>query len=90
MGVANEQNQPFEGEHSNTNQPQPSGIGHEFGSIDTNEIFDSNDDDAQTGDSFDGEGTSVSKPPPSIVLPAELARELRDLAPEDALSKLLS
>ncbi|PNX65374.1 hypothetical protein L195_g062569, partial [Trifolium pratense] len=59
------------------------------GSIDTNS-FDSDDDDAQTGDSYDDEGTSVSKPPPSIILPAKLARELKDLAPEDALSKLLS
>ncbi|PNX98313.1 hypothetical protein L195_g021555, partial [Trifolium pratense] len=90
MGVVNEQSQPLEGEHSTTNQPQPSGTGHRFGSIDTNEIFDSDDDDAQTGDSLDGEGTSVSKPPPSTILPAEIVRELKDLAPEDALSKLLS
>ncbi|PNX65429.1 hypothetical protein L195_g054532, partial [Trifolium pratense] len=52
--------------------------------------FDSDDSDSHTGDSFDEEGTSVSKPPPTVVLPAELAKELKDLTPADALNKLLS
>ncbi|PNX96541.1 hypothetical protein L195_g019750, partial [Trifolium pratense] len=88
VGVANEQDQPLECEHSITNQPQPSGLSHGSGSINTNS-FDSDDDDAQTGDSYDEKGTSVSKPPPSIILPAKLAKELKDLTPTDALSKLL-
>ncbi|PNX95171.1 hypothetical protein L195_g018355, partial [Trifolium pratense] len=55
--------------------------------------------DTEHKPTFDGEhsttnqpqpSTSVSKPPPSIVLPAELARELKDLTPADALNKLLS
>ncbi|PNY08031.1 hypothetical protein L195_g004541 [Trifolium pratense] len=89
MGVANEQGPPLEGDHSTTNQPQPSGPSHCSGSMNAN-TFDSDDDDSQTGDSYDEEGTSVSKPPPSIYLPAELAKELKDLAPADALNKLLS
>ncbi|MCI67567.1 hypothetical protein A2U01_0088826, partial [Trifolium medium] len=42
------------------------------------------------GDSHDDERTSVSKPPPRICLPAEVLRSLKNLAPEDALNKLLS
>ncbi|MCI58505.1 hypothetical protein A2U01_0079760, partial [Trifolium medium] len=41
-------------------------------------------------DSHDDGGTSVSKPPPRICLPAEVLQSLKDLAPEDALNKLLS
>ncbi|MCI50385.1 hypothetical protein A2U01_0071629, partial [Trifolium medium] len=44
----------------------------------------------RTGDSHDDEGNSVSKPPPSICLSAEVLQSLKDLAPEDALNKLLS
>ncbi|PNX66601.1 hypothetical protein L195_g063129, partial [Trifolium pratense] len=48
------------------------------------------DSDSHTGDSFDEKGTSVSKPPSTVVLPAELAKDLKDLTPADALNKLLS
>ncbi|PNX67066.1 hypothetical protein L195_g063346, partial [Trifolium pratense] len=48
--------------------------------------FDSDDSDSHTGDSFGEEGTSVSKPPHTVVLPAELAKELKDLTPADALN----
>ncbi|PNY13489.1 hypothetical protein L195_g014309 [Trifolium pratense] len=89
VGVANEQGPPLEGEQSTTNQPQPSGSNHCSGSMNTNS-FDSDDNDSQTRDSYDEECTSVSKPPPSIIFPAELAKELKDLAPADALNKLLS
>ncbi|MCI58128.1 hypothetical protein A2U01_0079381, partial [Trifolium medium] len=45
---------------------------------------------AKTGDSLDDDGTSVLKPLPSICLSAEVLRGIKDLAPGDALNKLLS
>ncbi|MCI78680.1 hypothetical protein A2U01_0099951, partial [Trifolium medium] len=42
----------------------------------------------RTEDSLDDDGTSVSKPIPSIYLPAEVFQGVKDLAPEDALNKL--
>ncbi|MCI36277.1 hypothetical protein A2U01_0057499, partial [Trifolium medium] len=45
---------------------------------------------ARTEDSLDDDGTSTPKPIPNICLPAEILRGVKDLAPEDALNKLLS
>ncbi|PNX96944.1 hypothetical protein L195_g020162 [Trifolium pratense] len=84
-----EQRPSFDGEHSTTNQPQPSGPSHDSGSMNA-DTFDSDDSDSHTGDSLGEEGTSVSKPHHTVVLPAELAKELKDLTPADALNKLLS
>ncbi|CAJ2640928.1 unnamed protein product [Trifolium pratense] len=87
--LSNEQRPTVDGEHSTTNQPQPNGSNHESSSPSA-DLFDSDDGNSCIGDSFGEEGTSVSKPPPTVVLPAELAKELRDLTPADALNKLLS
>ncbi|XP_045794262.1 uncharacterized protein LOC123889110 [Trifolium pratense] len=88
--IANTEQRPtVDGEHSTTNQPQPSGSNHESSSPSAG-AFDSEDGNSYIGDSLGEEGTSVSKPFPTVVLPAELAKELKDLTPVDALSKLLS
>ncbi|XP_045802476.1 uncharacterized protein LOC123896078 [Trifolium pratense] len=84
-----EQRPTVDGEHSTTNQPQPSGSNHESSSPSA-DTFDSDDGNSYIGDSLGEEGTSVSKPLPTVVLPAELAKELKDLTPVDALNKLLS
>ncbi|MCI73581.1 hypothetical protein A2U01_0094845, partial [Trifolium medium] len=44
----------------------------------------------RTEDLLDDDGTSIPKPIPNICLPAEILRGVKDLAPEDALNKLLS
>ncbi|MCI51238.1 hypothetical protein A2U01_0072482, partial [Trifolium medium] len=44
----------------------------------------------RTEDSLDDDDTSVPKPIPNICLPAEVLQGVKDLAPEDALNKLLS
>ncbi|MCI91392.1 hypothetical protein A2U01_0112686, partial [Trifolium medium] len=44
----------------------------------------------RTEDSLEDDGTSIPKPIPNICLPAEILRGVKDLAPEDALDKLLS
>ncbi|PNX63740.1 hypothetical protein L195_g053657 [Trifolium pratense] len=91
MEMDNEHSQQLEGAHSTTNNHrQPSAEGHGAFTMDTNEFFNSSADYAQTRDSFEGEGTSVSKPPHSIRLPTEVLQGLKNLAPEDALNKLLS
>ncbi|CAJ2673185.1 unnamed protein product, partial [Trifolium pratense] len=88
--IANTEQRPtVDGEHSTTNQPQPSGSNHESSSPSAG-TFDSEDGNSYIGDSLGEEGTSVSKPLPTVVLPAELAKELKDLTPVDALNKLLS
>ncbi|CAJ2651849.1 unnamed protein product [Trifolium pratense] len=87
--LSTEQRPTVDGEHSTTNQPQPSGSNHESSSTSA-DTFDSDDGNSYIGDSLGEEGTSVSKPPPTVVLPAELAKELKDLTPADALNKLLS
>ncbi|XP_045831590.1 uncharacterized protein LOC123922983 [Trifolium pratense] len=87
--LSTEQRPTVDGEHSTTNQPQPSGSNHESSSTSA-DTFDSDDGNSYIGDSLGEEGTSVSKPPHTVVLPAELARELKDLTPADALNKLLS
>ncbi|CAJ2679323.1 unnamed protein product [Trifolium pratense] len=88
--VANTEQRPtVDGEHSTTNQPQPNGSNHESSSPSAG-TFDSEDGNSYIGDSLGEEGTSVSKPLPTVVLPAELAKELKDLTSVDALNKLLS
>ncbi|PNX64749.1 hypothetical protein L195_g062268, partial [Trifolium pratense] len=80
--LSTEQRPTVDGEHSTTNQPQPSGLNHESSSTSAG-TFDSDDGNSYIGDSLGEEGTSVSKPPHTVVLPAELARELKDLTPAD-------
>ncbi|MCI39172.1 hypothetical protein A2U01_0060403, partial [Trifolium medium] len=45
---------------------------------------------AKTGDRVDDDATSISKPFPNICLPSEVLQEVKNLAPEDALNKLLA
>ncbi|MCI46350.1 hypothetical protein A2U01_0067590, partial [Trifolium medium] len=61
--------------------------------MNTDEFLNSNTEYERTTrneDSHDDGGISVSKPPPRICLPAEVLQSLKNLAPEDALNKLLS
>ncbi|MCI97830.1 hypothetical protein A2U01_0119131, partial [Trifolium medium] len=44
----------------------------------------------RTEDSLDDDGTSVPKSIPNICLPVEVLQGVKDLAPEDAINKLLS
>ncbi|MCI58253.1 hypothetical protein A2U01_0079507, partial [Trifolium medium] len=44
----------------------------------------------RTDDSLDDDGASLPKPIPNICLPAEVLQDVKNLAPEDALDKLLS
>ncbi|MCI87284.1 hypothetical protein A2U01_0108566, partial [Trifolium medium] len=44
----------------------------------------------KTGDSQEQDGTVVSKPFPNICLPSHVLQTMRDMAPEDALKKLLA
>ncbi|MCI97332.1 hypothetical protein A2U01_0118633, partial [Trifolium medium] len=44
----------------------------------------------RTEDSLDDDDTSTPKPIPNICLPAEVLQDVKGLAPEDALNKLLS
>ncbi|MCI73353.1 hypothetical protein A2U01_0094617, partial [Trifolium medium] len=44
----------------------------------------------KTGDSQEQEGSAISKPLPSICLPSHVLQTMKDMAPEDALKKLLA
>jgi hypothetical protein len=90
----NNNNPPLEEEHSatNTHQSLPVVV-HDDHMMDTDEFLSSSSEyerTAKTGDSNADEGNSVSKPPSLVYLPPEVLQGLKDLAPDEALDKLLS
>ncbi|MCI36210.1 hypothetical protein A2U01_0057432, partial [Trifolium medium] len=81
----------LEGAHSNNGDQQQPQVSQE-GKAKNAEPTSSADYEwtIRTEDSLADDDTSVSKPIPSICLPAEVFQGVKDLAPEDALNKLLS
>jgi hypothetical protein len=84
----------LEEEHSTTNTHRSKHTkGPDDHVMNTDEFLNSSSEyerTAKTGDSNADEGNSVSKPPSLIYLPPEVLQGLKDLAPNEALDKLLS